>query len=944
MNGPAIADTLIAMAVTRRKKGPKAAPEKAQDLPVPIVCSKLYPPPLASDTIRRKRLLSLAPAVAHNPVTLVSAPAGYGKSTLVSHWLQQIDCKSAWLSLDPADSDMTQFLSYLVAALRGACPDSCADTVEMLRSKVLPDTGPAAGVFCNDLEQLEEAIVLVLDDYYQISSSEVDNFVDTVLNRPPRNLHLVIVSRRDPGLSLQAFRARGTLSEVRVKQLAFTEEESRAFVHASLGNAIPDSEISRLHERIEGWPAALRLAILAAPEPNATTSFVDRIPGDMYAVRAYLMQEVLAKQPVEVRECLLRVAFLGRFCAELCDAITPDGSGVIPGREFVSFIRQAGLFSISLDAKQDWFRFHHLFQALLQDQAVIDLGDEAIRSIHVRAATWFEGHGLLEEAMRHLLRADRTSEAAAVIVRHRHDIMNSEQWHRLKIWLQLLPPQIVASRPELLLLKARIFRTTGQNAEFIQTLEEAESLLDTAVVDDALNRELHGSLASMRCYQFYMMSDGESAARAARQALEYLPKDGFAERGFAMVILGAALQMTGDANSARSKICAAMADESADGNANATYVTRLLAALCFVHWMEAELKELNLAAKNAEELCAQAGLYEVLTGALQFKAAVHYHRNELSTVEGDLKELLCRKAINSPEFHAHSLIISSLTHEELGDSDEALRISESLHERAFRTHNTYLIDLSEAFAAELALRQGRVAEALKWADQYDPEPFVPMYAFFAPPLCLAKILVLDDSAGRRKRAQALLDKLEDYLTEIHNTRFLMETLALKAILSGRAGKTTLALKQLGRAVSFAQPGGFIRVFVDIGPKLIPLLNRLELEGEILQYVGRILAAFQPKGGPKGIERSDAKTGVVIQDAAGLPSPLSPREKEVLALLVERLSNKEIGERLFIATPTVKRHAQTIYEKLNVKGRREAVTKAIGLGLFSDEANSSKPPG
>jgi len=228
-----------------------------------------------------------------------------------------------------------------------------------------------------------------------------------------------------------------------------------------------------------------------------------------------------------------------------------------------------------------------------------------------------------------------------------------------------------------------------------------------------------------------------------------------------------------------------------------------------------------------------------------------------------------------------------------------------------------------------------MVDALSWARQYDPEPLMAEHSFFAPPLCLAKILILDDTTASRKRAQALLPRLEDYFSGIHNKRFLIETLALRALLSDKTGETAHAIEQLGSAVSLAQPGGFIRLFVDIGPELVPLLNRLELKGDRLQYAGRILAAFASEGGEADAAPADTIAGITITDIAGLPEPLSRREKEVLGLLAGRLTNKEIGERLFISTATVKRHAHNIYEKLNVKGRREAVTKSVGLGLITD---------
>ena len=398
-----------------------------QNLPVPIIRTKLYPPPMAPDTVQRQRLLSLAQSAEQSPLTLVSAPAGYGKSTLVSQWLDLLGCKSAWLSLDNEDSELTQFLSYVVAALHDAYPGCCAEIAEILQSAVLPDVHSLAGIFCNEIDAYEETMVLILDDYHRLSSSEVDNFLDTVLKHPPQNMHLVIVSRRDPSLSLHALRARGALCEVRLQQLRFREDETRALIRLDLDDTITDDEIRVLHERTEGWPVALRLARLATAKTSSKASIVDRLPEDSHAVRTYLMQEVLAGQPAEIREYLLRTAFLDRFCAELCEVVMPEDSAGISGKEFVNHINQANLFLIPLDVSKDWFRFHHLFQSMLQDLALTRLGKEEIRDVHTRASGWFEEHEFLGEAIRHALSAGKANEAADVISRHRNNIMNHEQ-------------------------------------------------------------------------------------------------------------------------------------------------------------------------------------------------------------------------------------------------------------------------------------------------------------------------------------------------------------------------------------------------------------------------------------------------------------------------------------------------------------------------------------
>ena len=297
------------------------------DLPVPIIRSKLYPPPMAADTVRRERLISLAQTVADVPLTLVSAPAGYGKSTLASQWLGLLGCRTAWLSLDPADSDLTQFLSYFIAAVRSTFPDCFAECAEILRSATLPGADELAGMFCNEIDALAEPVAVVLDDYYQISSPEIDDFLDTVLKHPPQNLHLIIVSRRDPALPLPALRAQGFLCEVRMQQLEFRKDETHSFIRANLHDAITEDEVRTLHDRTEGWPAALRLAKLAAGEHGSTANILEQLPDDSTAVRSYLMQEVLAKQSAETREYLLRTAFLDRFCRGLPRVGTREAAG-----------------------------------------------------------------------------------------------------------------------------------------------------------------------------------------------------------------------------------------------------------------------------------------------------------------------------------------------------------------------------------------------------------------------------------------------------------------------------------------------------------------------------------------------------------------------------------------------------------------------------------------
>jgi LuxR family maltose regulon positive regulatory protein len=904
-----------------------------ESLPIPIIRSKLYPPESQPDLVVRERLVAPNSIGTGGRVTLVSAPAGFGKSTYARQCIDASRSSHAWLSLDSEDSDLQRFLAYLVASLRSAITGFSSDLEAYLQTSTLPPTEDLAGVFCNDLDRLDKSVVLVLDDFHNLSASAVHDFMNRVLRHPPRNLHLAIITRRDPPLDFHNLRARALLTEIRMAQLTFTSVESREIVRRILGDRISENAMDKLHERTEGWPVALRLAALAVPESGSTDDFAESIPSDIHSVREYLLLEVLAKRTPEIRSWLLRTAFLDRFCGPLCEAVLSDDareSMTLSGNEFMGRIHESGLFSIALDSNQEWYRYHHLFQKMLQERALLDLGEDEVRAIRTRASQWFESNGYLEEAISHLLAAGSVSAAGALIVRHRNEIMNTEQWHRLESWLRMLPPQMLDESPELLLLKARFLRTRGSREESWQSLEKAEALLEKTAVEDELRQELLGSIESTRCFQLYAMSEGSAAVEKARRSLELLPDDSLAERGFAIIILSAALQMTGDVESAKNVLYEAM---SGGGTAEAfglTLSSRVLIGLGFVQWMDADLSGLGPTANQGAAQATSANLGEALAVLRMFQGAILYHRNELLDVHDCLRDVTQSRVIANAEFYAQCLIISSLTYQELGDTAKALNTSAALTEFALQTQNAYLIVHAEAFSAEIAIRQGRTAEALSWAGRFDPEPLSPMYVFYSPQLTQAKVFVLEDAAASRERAETLLNGLIAYLTNTHNRRFLIEALALRAMLLHAKGESEAARKELKRAIEIAQPGRFIRLFVDLGPRLGHLLHGLKLDESSLGYVGEIAAAFRTSSAQSTSEITIAPN---VSPGNGV-EPLSKREQQVLLSLASRLSNIEIADQLNISPVTVKRHTANIYQKLGVHGRRQAVAKATGLGMFS----------
>jgi LuxR family maltose regulon positive regulatory protein len=721
-----------------------------------------------------------------------------------------------------------------------------------------------------------------------------------------------------------------------MQQLAFRSDETFAFVKNKLGVNIADAAVKRLHERTEGWPAGLRLAILAAPHETHSDEFVEKIPSDPRSVREYLMREVLEKCPAPMRDYLLRTAFLDRISAPLCEAASghsKQGNLDISGADFIQWLIESELFCISLDSEHRWFRYHHLFQSMLKDEALSRLGGEVVRDTQYAAARWFEGQELFEEAIYYLLAIGENEEAAELIIRHRNPITNNEQWHRLNGWLRQLPSKIVESRPELLLLRARWLRTAGSREESQLFLDQAASLLEGSSVSDELKNELQGSLAAVQSFLRWVQGDGVGAVAEARRALELLPLDSAAERGFAMIILGGSMQMIGDVRGARKALSAYLSEVSAKDEIHPTYMIRILLSLSFVNWMDADLFGLERSVEAAIGLSENTQLLEVHSVSRSLQASALYHRNELTAVKDCLRSIVRSKAIANAEFQVQCLIVASLTHQLLGDAEAASKVAADLHDMVAKAQNVFLGRLAEAFSAELAMRQGHMAEAMRWARHYDPEPITSEYAFFSPTMTFVKVLVLDDSEASRKRIAPFLDRLVDYLGEVHNNRFLIEALALRAMLSSARGDQYAARHDLTRAIELAQPGRFLRLFVDLGPRLGKLLSGLELDEEGVSYVGEILAAFNEPPGRAGPEVTSLPAGL---KPLGVDA-LSGREQQILGLLANRLSNREIAAKLHISTVTVKRHAANIYQKLGVHGRRQAVAKANALGMFNHSA-------
>ncbi len=873
-------------------------------------------------------------------MTLVSAPAGYGKSTLVSCWLEACNVPSAWVSLDENDNDLGIFLSYFISAIQRIFPAACAETRSMLGLDPLPPVSGLARSLINELDQIEAAFILALDDYHLIGNQRVHKLITELLHHPSSYMHLVLIARRDPPLPLTALRAKGQMIEMRTRDLRFSLEETLVFLQQMTGAQVDSSVAAILEEKTEGWVTGLRLAVLSLRGKKDLKRVLTDLPVDNRYVMDYVVSEVISRHPPAIQACLLKASVLNRFCAPLCDAVcgsgTDAGGGGPDGRGFMELLQNADLFVIPLDEERNWFRYHHLFQALLKRQLTQRLNAEEIVTLHKQASAWFAENGYIEEALTHAHESGDKEAAARLVKQHRHDIMNREQWYQLNRWLQRFPSEFIQRHPDLMLARAWTYQRQARYSELFAILDgfkPTESIGENRSSDDSI---LWGEVQALKSFQYYATARGELSASAAREALTQLPARHHGTRGLALLILSLALQMQGDPVQARQVVLEALQQEAAS---TAIYKTALLVALCYMSWIAADLNSLKQTAGQLLKHGQTHDLPETIVLGRFFSGILHYQRNDL-----DLAERFLAAVVGTPDIgklivptvvtYCQSSFALSLTYQAMGRAEKASQIIESLLGHMLETGNGDLLELCQVFRADLALSRGDVAEADFWAQNTTPSPLAPAYRFYTPHLTLPKVLLARRTEKSLGEAQALLSRMADYHASIHSTRVLIDVHVLKALVHVMQGDDSRGLEKLAEALALAEPGGFMRPFLDQGQEMANLLGRIVEQNRNQRYAERVLDALIRGKTESSSGRSDdrSRSRSSLQPDP-LVEPLSNREIEVLKILGKGLSNRDIARSLFISPETVKRHLSTIYRKLDVKNRQQAIVSAGCIGIL-----------
>lgn len=876
-------------------------------MPTPILATKLYAPPAKAMVIRRPRLLERIRAGHESKLTLLSAPAGFGKTTLVSSWLADQGQAAAWLSLDDNDQDPYRLLVYLIAALQTVQPKFGEHMMMALQGPQPPSLDTVAIDLINELHDLESTITLVLDDLHSAQSEATNPLFTTLVEYLPDTVRLVITTREEPRLALARLRAKGDLTEFRTADLRFNTDEITQFLNQMMQLNIPTQGIAALEKSTEGWIAGLQLAALSLQSQISLDDLLAQIEDGHQFIIEYLLEDVLLKQPASIQNFLLCTAVLKRFCAPLCDSVVDPGDGSRrehSSQETLDIIERANLFIIPLDAERKWFRYHHLFAELLRKR-LHQQSPEKVRQHHVAASHWFLQEGLEIEAFEHAAAAEDYELALKIIGGGIMPLQFRGGVFPIMTWLETLSPDVMNRHPDLWVNWASSVLALGRVDGVAEMADAAERALQQQP-PGSVDSEILGRIASIRASVAVTRHDPDAILAQADIALKHLRPDNLAVRASVTWASGYAHSLRREPDLAEKAYSEGLAACDQTGHI-------IIGNMCRLGLAKIRLDNLKLyqVANICQEAIDHAGDTPPppIGDAFLALGMVHYHWNELEKAReyAYLALPMSQKILHTDRATYCELFMAqlALAQGDLPTADELLtRLEKTILQNGYDLQRPYLASLR----TRLALQQNNLVQAEYWAHQHPQTHYRVVVCLAMGDIAVAQSLLASDTLPRISRQDQLLHHLS------------------RALVSHAAGDTPTALSHLAQAIDLVEPEKALSVFLDEGAPMEALLKAAQSQQGAEQvapaFVQTLLQLFSQPRGP------ESKT-----DHPALAEPISKRELEVLRLVAEGLSNQEISERLHRALSTIKGHNKAIYEKLNVQRRTEAIARARELGLL-----------
>ncbi len=918
---------------------------------MPLLHTKLYAPLPHPNLVCRPRLIEKLNASSTNLLTLVSAPAGFGKTTLVSEWMAQANQEVAWLALEEDDNDVVRFLTYVLAALRNVEAGLGENVLVMLQSPQPAPLRSILGTLAQELSSPPRQRVLVLDDYHVIDTEAIYEAVAFLLEHVP-GLRWIIITRADPPLPLARLRARRQLLEIRVADLRFALEETTLLLNDVMQLELGVDSVQELDKRTEGWVTGLHLAGLALQSSADHTAFVHEFSGSHRYVVDYLVDEVLNRLPPPTHDFLLQTSILDRFCAKLCDAVVGGGIAEADGgaqgevlaahvgaQELLEAIENANLFLIALDGERCWYRYHHLFGHMLRQRLRRQRGwDEA--DLHRRAAAWFAQEGLVEEAVRHAVAGKDFAQAADLLEQRNEALWTQGGFALLQHWLSILPDNVKRQRPRLLLAHAWAdFLTDSALAQVEARLREAELAIGhAAAVTGEPPGELQGILATIRAAQQSKEEAIADTIAYSQQALAYLPPHSERWRSVALLCLGFAYEMDGAVHAAIQTLEDAIQLCRVIGNDYSAMVGSM--ALARTHLVRGQLRAAEAIYRQALDRAERQGM-----GKLPMTAQAHVNLGRIYYEWNDCDRAAPRFWLGIERMQGQGgswlqfevFVLLARLEQARGRRGEAV----ALLQRAEEVTQTIPFEWTRAATAAAMVRArlalGEMEGASAWLARVKPVVGDSLNRVREAEHLIAVRVLL--ALGRADEALVLLAYVAETAATAERWKVVVETKVLAACALHCQGQQVEAHGLLQSALVLAEPEGYVRTFVDEGKAVQEMLVSLRTTGEDLrlqEYLGRLIAAFGSMEPPAVSHAAPPAPAVQVRRKARhnlFVEPLSARELELLRLVGAGYSNQEIADKLVITLGTVKSHLNHIFDKLGVQGRVRAINLARELALI-----------